>query len=311
MNTEEGFILASLKEFVKLWGSGIQSSYHLECRNGQAWFQFGSILGSPGSQHFVPKAPVKDSYKKKKSPSRILKDRARAAAYRQAKASADTADVERSQSAEPVAGPPVSSPLLAVPASTESSPPPLLAAPATSPSPPSPVSADPADKQVQLVAAETAAELSVATTEHQPSIASSSVDGKFASTSTVTESSAGQVTSSSNQQVRIESEIIVHATAVIDDSRNETITPNEMKSVENIIFRENHLRQNIIRIQIGEQCSRSFRNHRFKHSIEYLILVNTEKLWESPRQYIWKHLGQLEWKQENGARMTFNKIHVK
>ena len=42
MNTEEGFILASLKEFVKLWGSGSQSSYHLECKNGQAWFQFGS-----------------------------------------------------------------------------------------------------------------------------------------------------------------------------------------------------------------------------------------------------------------------------
>ena len=307
MNTEEGFILASLKELVKLWGSGSQSSYHLECRNGLAWFQFGSILGSPGFEHFVPKAPVKDTYKKK-SPSRIQKDRARAAAYRQAKASADTADVDRSQPAEPLTGSPVSSPLSAVPASTPSSPPPLLAAPATSPPPHSPVSADPAAKQVQIVAAETAAELSVATTEQQqPSVAS--VDGKFAST--VPESSAGQVSQSSNQPVQIESEIIVHATAVIDDSRNETITPSEIKSIEKIIFRENHLRLNITRIQIGEQYSRSFRNNRFKHSVEYLILVKTEKLWESPRQYIWKHLGQLEWKQENGARMIFNRIHVK
>ena len=81
--------------------------------------------------------------------------------------------------------------------------------------------------------------------------------------------------------------------------------------MENVIFRESHLRQNIARIQIGEVFSRGFRNQRFKHTIEYRILVKTEKLWESPRQYIWKHLGQLEWKQENGATMTFNRIHVK
>ena len=72
MNTEEAFVLASLKEFVKLWGSGTQASLNLECKNGQAWIQFGAMLGSPASPHFdPPTAPVR----KRKSLARKEKDR--------------------------------------------------------------------------------------------------------------------------------------------------------------------------------------------------------------------------------------------
>ena len=54
MNTEESFVLASLTEFVKLWGSGTQASFNLECRNGQAWFKLSSLLGPPNHPHFTP-----------------------------------------------------------------------------------------------------------------------------------------------------------------------------------------------------------------------------------------------------------------
>ena len=54
MNTEEAFVLASLKEFVGIWGSGNQASFYLECRNGQAFIKMESKLENPASQHVSP-----------------------------------------------------------------------------------------------------------------------------------------------------------------------------------------------------------------------------------------------------------------
>ena len=84
MNTEETFVLASLKEFVRLWGSGCQSSFYLQCQDYQAWFKLESKLGSPSSQHFVPKVPPPPPPppKRRKGPGRRQKDRDRAAAHR-------------------------------------------------------------------------------------------------------------------------------------------------------------------------------------------------------------------------------------
>ena len=50
--TEEAFVLASLKEFVKLWGSGSQAFFQLQCVDGQASLKFSSQLGSPADIHF-------------------------------------------------------------------------------------------------------------------------------------------------------------------------------------------------------------------------------------------------------------------
>jgi hypothetical protein len=95
MNTEEGFALASLKEFVKLWGSGTKASFHLECKDGQAWFKLSSFLGHPGSPNFAsPHSHPEQQYHKtirSKGPSQVLCDQARAAAHRATKNTSDTA----------------------------------------------------------------------------------------------------------------------------------------------------------------------------------------------------------------------------
>ena len=80
MNTEESFVLASLKEFVKLWGSSREATFNLECRNGQAWFQLGASLGPPSFPHFCPSPNTPK--RTKKSTARIEKDPARAAVHR-------------------------------------------------------------------------------------------------------------------------------------------------------------------------------------------------------------------------------------
>ena len=92
MNTEEAFVLASLKEFVKLWGSGCQSSFKLECNNGEPWFHLSSRLASPGTPHFDPHVPhqgdsdvdQKPPQKgRQKGPARRRKDFARSEAHRE------------------------------------------------------------------------------------------------------------------------------------------------------------------------------------------------------------------------------------
>ena len=94
MNTEEGFILASLKEFVRLWGSGTQASFHLECRNRKAWFKLATELGAPSSRHFIPPpVPSQDHHgphgnggvppqPRRQGPGRRRRNQARAAAHR-------------------------------------------------------------------------------------------------------------------------------------------------------------------------------------------------------------------------------------
>ena len=104
---------------------------------------------------------------------------------------------------------------------------------------------------------------------------------------------------------------MVYTTAVIDDSTSDTVSKTEFFFLENLIFRENHLKDNIARVQISGQDSRSFRNGRFKHIIEFQIFVKAWKLWDSPKQYIWKHLGRLEWKKDSGTKVSFTRIHVK
>jgi hypothetical protein len=88
--TEEAFVLASLKEFVKLWGSGSQASFQLECKDRQACLKFSTQLGSPADLHFVPpflshgfhERPQNTSRPRRKGPAQRERDRARAAAHR-------------------------------------------------------------------------------------------------------------------------------------------------------------------------------------------------------------------------------------
>ena len=86
MITEEAFILPSLKEFVKAWGSGSQASFNIVCKQEQAFLNMSSLLGHPTAGHFVPAhAPgphdhVEQSiHKRRQCPSRMERNRARAA----------------------------------------------------------------------------------------------------------------------------------------------------------------------------------------------------------------------------------------
>ena len=75
--------------------------------------------------------------------------------------------------------------------------------------------------------------------------------------------------------------------------------------------KEQQMRTNIARVNIDHQSTRKFRSNLFTHTMSIVWVVKAGALWDSPRQFVWKNLGQNDWKTRNGSNIKFVKIHVK
>ena len=287
MNTEETFVLASVKEFVKLWGSGSQATFNLECSNGQAWFQLGARLGPPAFPHFYPDRPSPERKKRKKCPARIEKDRARAAEHRAKQTENVAAPAPASKSPPP-------SPAATVDGA--SPPPPIPAVPAGSP-PPSPGTPPPPSQPDASAGNQPAASSAV-----QPSPpAQLSAAAAAVETDTVPP----------NPEPHSDDVVVVHATAVFEGSPSRTLLQEDYSSLQKFILHQDHLVKNICHLETSHLSSRELRSCAFKHMLEIKIHVKCASLWEPARTYIWKHLGQEDYKRSNGTLIKLVKIHVK
>ena len=95
-NTEEAFVLSSLKEFVKVWGSGRQGNFNLECRNGLACVKLSFDLGHPSDLHCHETHGVTPSFfqakpRRQHGSARKRKNNERAKAHREKLAAASAA----------------------------------------------------------------------------------------------------------------------------------------------------------------------------------------------------------------------------
>ena len=85
-NTEEHFLLSSLSEFVKVWASGNQAFLNVKCENGRATLSLGFQLGIPQSPHnYFPHQNFFPHPARQKGPSRLARDRERAAKHQEKK----------------------------------------------------------------------------------------------------------------------------------------------------------------------------------------------------------------------------------
>ena len=96
-----------------------------------------------------------------------------------------------------------------------------------------------------------------------------------------------------------------------NNSPNSSLSKSDLKSLEGLIFRQNHMKENILKLEYGEYFSKKSRNQNFMHTIEIKLVVSTKKLWENARSYIWRHFGQSEWENKDGTKLTVNRIHMK
>ena len=78
---------------------------------------------------------------------------------------------------------------------------------------------------------------------------------------------------------------------------------DNLNSLEKYIFSENHLVDNIETFEFKVMSN---------FEVNLKLLVKKERLWETSRKYIWKHLGGNNyWDRQNGTRIQIEKILVK
>ena len=97
--------------------------------------------------------------------------------------------------------------------------------------------------------------------------------------------------------------------AVSGNSPNDTFMQDEIESLYRFITSKDHLQRNIKNIKMNYLSTKYIRNS-FEHLVEVKLFVNTDQLWESPRNYIWKHLGNDSvWTRGNGTEIRLTRIH--
>ena len=247
-HSEEAFVLSSLKEFVRSWGSGSQANFNLECRKGQAWVQLAFQLEHPTSphHHHVQYPP---QTRRHKGPARKRKDQARAEAHRSSKL------VKSAEAAVHVTDSDSADTLIAA-----------SVAPTDESDSNSPNHQNPAVLAVQ--------EESVAAT--QPSLQLSAVPVVHSPQQLPPVAAPAAGPSSAPPQP---AEVVpVFGTVVFENCPVDILTEEYGDSLRRFVTSEDHLMQNITGTEIYPQSSRGFRNGGFTHTAEVVLHVRTGRL---------------------------------
>ena len=98
---------------------------------------------------------------------------------------------------------------------------------------------------------------------------------------------------------------------MISNTNEYQVTPAQYQGLRNIIFSKDHLCKNVLCINYGG--FRAFRQNSGKYEllVQVVIEVKTTNLWESPRSYLFHHLGRDTWSFNDGTTMQLVRIHQK
>ena len=111
-------------------------------------------------------------------------------------------------------------------------------------------------------------------------------------------------------QVDFTENVVVHATAIVDNSPYLKFDNEEWVSLLRFIGSKDHMKKNVLDVRKCDLKSCATGN-KFKHLVRLEIIVNKNALWESPRSYIFRHVGQDTWERGNGSSITLTRIHQK
>ena len=72
------------------------------------------------------------------------------------------------------------------------------------------------------------------------------------------------------------------------------------------------MKQNVRSIEFGQyDTHRSSDGQKYEHTLDLKLFVNTDKLCETPRSYVWRHMSQDTWTLQDESEITMTRIHVK
>ena len=297
-NTEESFVLSSLNEFVKVWGSGGQSNLSLECRDGLACIKLSFNLGHPTSPHkkftqYSNPAPAQHPIRRRNGPARQLKNIERAKAHKARLVAEVAADTAANQ-------PVTDDSSVAADAITLSPTSPLPAPPQPPPSPP------PQPLTTSLArdpCTDTSASTTSLTTPSLPAVVTAAYD-----VTTPTEAAPASLPPPSTQ-ADTPVPVPVYCIATFENCPDEELSPEYADSLRRYLASEDHLCRNISSAMFKHVSTRRLRS-RFVHTVEVVLQVKIERLWENAANYIRKHLGASnEWSRGNGTIIKLSRIH--
>ena len=114
------------------------------------------------------------------------------------------------------------------------------------------------------------------------------------------------------QEVQSQPEIVViHGTVIIDKSPFNLLAQEEVDSISRFITQKEHMKKNIMNIEYNLLSSINSECGLFRHTISLRLFVKTVNLWETPRSYVFRHVGQDTWERGNGSDIRITKIHQK
>ena len=302
-----------VSKFYQLWKSGLTAHLDLDTRAGNAWVGLRVQLGqAPGPQHVQP--VHQPFHRKAESPSRQRR-RARRAAAR-------TQDIINVEESDKVAGEAKivdneeESNDIVVEANTEVGV--LVAEDAIKELSVETVAVEKATKTEDNASEDLSADKAMkdptdageTKTEGDPDPIEEKLEFDLADSVEVVDELCSDA-AYNVRQPQLPVKVEVSATAVFENSRNARLTKEEIDSLEAVLLGKSHLKENILKLKEGQETNRTIKQGLFKHTLDLTIIVNTEKLWESARTYIWRNLGQNEWKKPNGAKLSIVRIHVK
>ena len=306
MASVEAELDSFVDKFSRLWRAGYDAHLDLNSHAGNAWVGIRLNLGRNTSADHA-----QDFVKKRESPSRMRR-RDRRAAERQGESNlANSESVEIIQKDNDNDGEASENMKTVIDVS-----------------------------QVEVVAEEAFAEIPDNFTEEEPFIKNVlvenaviedvNVNGKITDVSVAVEAEKDRViTDKSTEEVEIASRdddqkdfgtnvtedrpinAAIHATAIVQNSPYGNFNQDEWNSIFRFITNKDHLKRNVCNVEYCQFRSQNLGNNSFVHTVGLKIIVNTDSLWESPRSYLWRHVGQDVWERGNGSSITLTKIHQK
>ena len=102
-----------------------------------------------------------------------------------------------------------------------------------------------------------------------------------------------------------------YGTACIENSPFECVAQEELDSMMRFIMSKEHLKLNILHVEFSNLSTRQLNGGRFNHIIGLKLSVKTTNLWETPRSYVYRHIGQDTWQRGNESSIRISRIHQK
>ena len=104
----------------------------------------------------------------------------------------------------------------------------------------------------------------------------------------------------------------VYAYAELINSKEPTVSKEEVSSLIGVLKGKDHLKRNIRKIARYDFCDTTGGDDgTFIHGMPLVLDVDISQLWENPRSYIYHHLGRDCWKLSNGTTIRLTRIHQK